>query len=47
VEPADRVRTVGHAEAGDHTFFVGEIVSIERGRAATSLVHFDRTYSAL
>jgi flavin reductase (DIM6/NTAB) family NADH-FMN oxidoreductase RutF len=41
------VRTVGEAEAGDHTFFVGEIESIERGRAATTLVHFDRVYSAL
>jgi flavin reductase (DIM6/NTAB) family NADH-FMN oxidoreductase RutF len=41
------VRSVGEAEAGDHTFFVGELVALERGHAATSLVHFDREYSGL
>jgi flavin reductase (DIM6/NTAB) family NADH-FMN oxidoreductase RutF len=41
------VRTIGHAAAGDHTFFVGEIESIERGTAGTSLVHLDRTYRGL
>ena len=40
-------RTVGEAAAGDHTFFVGEIVWLEGGSAPTSLVHLDRTYSAL
>ena len=41
------VRTVDEVAAGDHTFFVGEVLSLERGQAATSLVHVNRTYSAL
>jgi flavin reductase (DIM6/NTAB) family NADH-FMN oxidoreductase RutF len=41
------VRTIDRLEAGDHTFFVGEILSLERGHAATSLVHVNRTYSGL
>ena len=40
-------RTVDELAAGDHTFFVGEVQSIERGAAATSLVHMDRRYSEL
>jgi len=40
-------RTVDRLEAGDHTFFVGEIQWLEQGTAATSLVHVNRTYSAL
>ena len=40
-------RTVGRLEAGDHTFFVGQIQWLEQGRAATSLAHCNRTYSAL
>jgi len=40
-------RTVDEVPAGDHTFFVGEITSLEHGRAATSLVHMDRHYSEL
>ena len=32
---------------GDHTFFVGEIVSVEEGTAATSLVYVHRGYRAL
>jgi flavin reductase (DIM6/NTAB) family NADH-FMN oxidoreductase RutF len=41
------VRTTEEVAAGDHTFFVGEVVSLELGRAETSLVHMDRRYSAL
>jgi 3-hydroxy-9,10-secoandrosta-1,3,5(10)-triene-9,17-dione monooxygenase reductase component len=35
-----------HAElpVGDHTFFVGEVVALERGRNARSLVYVDRRY---
>ncbi len=40
-------RTVDRAEAGDHTFFVGAIEWLERGSAASALVHANRTYSAL
>jgi flavin reductase (DIM6/NTAB) family NADH-FMN oxidoreductase RutF len=40
-------RKVEELAAGDHTFFVGEIMLLEQGRAATSLVHLDRRYSAL
>ena len=40
-------RTVQEVAAGDHTFFVGEVVSLEPGNAATSLVHLDRRYSPL
>src|SRR5215510_15070751 len=40
-------RTVDRLEAGDHTFFVGEIEWLESGTAATSLAHCNRTYSAL
>jgi flavin reductase (DIM6/NTAB) family NADH-FMN oxidoreductase RutF len=40
-------RTVDRLDAGDHTFFVGEIQWLEQGTAASSLVHANRTYSAL
>ena len=40
-------RTVETVAAGDHTFFIGEIVSLELGAAATSLVHLDRGYGSL
>ena len=40
-------RTVDRLDAGDHTFFVGEIQWLEQGTAATSLAHCNRTYSAL
>jgi flavin reductase len=33
--------------AGDHTFFVGEVVSAERGRAAPPLLHLDQRYLSL
>jgi flavin reductase len=40
-------RTVDERRTGDHTFFVGEILSLERGPAATSLVYVGREYRAL
>jgi flavin reductase (DIM6/NTAB) family NADH-FMN oxidoreductase RutF len=40
-------RTVEEVTAGDHTFFVAEVLWLEAGRAASSLVHLDRRYSAL
>jgi flavin reductase (DIM6/NTAB) family NADH-FMN oxidoreductase RutF len=40
-------RTVDEVRTGDHTFFVGEIESLEHGTAATSLAYVNRTYSAL
>jgi len=40
-------RTVDELAAGDHTFFVGELVSVEEGTAATSLGHVHREYVAL
>jgi flavin reductase (DIM6/NTAB) family NADH-FMN oxidoreductase RutF len=40
-------RTVDQLRTGDHTFFVGEILSIEEGNAATSLSYVHRGYQAL
>ena len=40
-------RTVDELATGDHTFFVGEIVSIEEGTAATSLSYVHREYRSL
>jgi flavin reductase len=40
-------RTVDEIKTGDHTFFVGEILSIEEGRAATSLSYVHREYRSL
>ena len=40
-------RTVEQFRTGDHTFFVGEILSIEEGTAATSLSYVHRGYVAL
>ena len=34
-------------DAGDHTLFVGEVVAVERGRAAPPLVYLDRRYVSL
>jgi len=39
--------TVDRISTGDHTFFVGEVRSLEAGTAADSLVYVDRGYSAL
>jgi flavin reductase (DIM6/NTAB) family NADH-FMN oxidoreductase RutF len=40
-------RTVDERRTGDHTFFVGEIESLELGTAATSLAYVEREYRAL
>ena len=40
-------RTVEELRTGDHTFFVGEILSIEEGNAATSLSYVHHGYQAL
>jgi flavin reductase len=40
-------RTVDELRTGDHTFFVGELLSIEEGNAATSLSYVHRGYQAL
>jgi flavin reductase len=37
-------RTIATHPTGDHTFFVGEIVAIEEGRAPDSLTYVHRTY---
>jgi flavin reductase (DIM6/NTAB) family NADH-FMN oxidoreductase RutF len=39
--------TVHEVEAGDHTFFVAEVESVEEGTAATSLSYVHRGYVAL
>jgi flavin reductase len=41
------VRAVERFATGDHSFFVGEIVSLEEGRAPESLVYVHRGYRAL
>jgi flavin reductase (DIM6/NTAB) family NADH-FMN oxidoreductase RutF len=40
-------RTTDELRTGDHTFFVGEVVSLEEGSAADSLVYVHRGYHAL
>lgn len=40
-------RTIDSFPTGDHTFFVAEIVSLEQGRAPTSLAYAHRGYHAL
>jgi flavin reductase len=40
-------RTVDEIRTGDHTFFVGEILSLEEGRAGTSLSYVHREYRSL
>ena len=34
-------------EAGDHTLFAGEVVTVERGPGSVPLVYFDQRYAAL
>jgi flavin reductase (DIM6/NTAB) family NADH-FMN oxidoreductase RutF len=41
------VRAVDRFATGDHSFFVGELVSLEEGRAPESLVYVHRGYRAL
>jgi flavin reductase (DIM6/NTAB) family NADH-FMN oxidoreductase RutF len=40
-------RTVQTVVTGDHTFFVGDVESVEEGQAPTTLVYAYRTYHAL
>jgi flavin reductase (DIM6/NTAB) family NADH-FMN oxidoreductase RutF len=40
-------RTVEEIRTGDHTFFVAEILTIEEGRASTSLSYVHREYRSL
>jgi flavin reductase len=40
-------RSWAEYDAGDHTLFVGEVVTAERGRAAPPLVYLDRGYLPL
>jgi flavin reductase len=40
-------RTVEEIKTGDHTFFVGEVLSMEEGRASTSLSYVHREYRSL
>jgi flavin reductase (DIM6/NTAB) family NADH-FMN oxidoreductase RutF len=39
--------TVAEHETGDHTLFVGEVISAEAGRSAPPLVYVDRRYISL
>ena len=38
-------RLASEREAGDHTLFVGEVVSARRGPGREALVHLRRTYT--
>jgi flavin reductase (DIM6/NTAB) family NADH-FMN oxidoreductase RutF len=40
-------RTVDQFRTGDHTFFVAELLTLEEGRAPSSLVYVHRGYHAL
>ena len=40
-------RVVDEHETGDHTLFVGGVVSVERGRSSPALVHVGQGYAAL
>ena len=40
-------RTVDEVRTGDHTFFVGELLAVEEGTAATSLAYVHHRYHAL
>jgi flavin reductase (DIM6/NTAB) family NADH-FMN oxidoreductase RutF len=40
-------RTVDQVRTGDHTFFVAELLTLEEGRAPSSLVYVHRGYQAL
>jgi flavin reductase (DIM6/NTAB) family NADH-FMN oxidoreductase RutF len=42
-----RCRTVAEHEAGDHTFFVGAVLSAETGPADRPLIFHRQTYAAL
>jgi flavin reductase (DIM6/NTAB) family NADH-FMN oxidoreductase RutF len=40
-------RTVDEIRTGDHTLFVGELLAVEEGTAATSLAYVHHSYHAL
>jgi flavin reductase (DIM6/NTAB) family NADH-FMN oxidoreductase RutF len=40
-------RLVNEIAAGDHTLFVGEVLSVELGEAAPPLVHIESGYRSL
>jgi flavin reductase (DIM6/NTAB) family NADH-FMN oxidoreductase RutF len=40
-------RTVAEHAAGDHTLFVGEVLSVERGRTGPALVYVGQRYLSL
>jgi flavin reductase (DIM6/NTAB) family NADH-FMN oxidoreductase RutF len=40
-------RTCAEHDAGDHTFFVGDVVSVEHGPAERALMYRESTYHAL
>jgi flavin reductase (DIM6/NTAB) family NADH-FMN oxidoreductase RutF len=42
-----RCRRGAEHEAGDHTFFVGEVLSVERGRGGPALVYVEQRYLSL
>jgi flavin reductase (DIM6/NTAB) family NADH-FMN oxidoreductase RutF len=40
-------RTIAQHDAGDHTFFIAAVESVERGPAASALMYRDRSYHSL
>ena len=40
-------KLAGELDTGDHTFFVGEVLSVELGEAAPPLVHIESEYRSL
>jgi flavin reductase (DIM6/NTAB) family NADH-FMN oxidoreductase RutF len=40
-------RTVEELSTGDHTFFVGQVLSVEQGKAPTSLAYVHRKYARI
>jgi flavin reductase (DIM6/NTAB) family NADH-FMN oxidoreductase RutF len=42
-----RCRRTAEQAAGDHTFFVGEVISVERGRGGPALVYVGQRYLSL
>lgn len=42
-----RCRQTTEQAAGDHTFFVGEVVTVERGRGGPALVYVGKQYLSL
>ena len=40
-------RTTAEHDAGDHTFFIADAVTVERGPAQSALMYRDRSYHSL